>query len=107
MYYEWFKEIDKKKTDRIIAATVDESLVHLKTMFQTAFVELQKNPDQEYNPFTSSMFEVLRLGGDTDTNASIVGGLLGASYGVSIIETRFIENMLHYQIVRENMGTAA
>ena len=76
-------------------------------MFQTAFAELRKNPIKEYNPFTSAIVEVLRLGGDTYTNASIVGGLLGASYGVSVVETHLIEKMLYNQLIRENMGTAA
>ncbi len=37
----------------------------------------------EATPFDTAMSEILSKGGDTDTNAAIVGGLLGAVCGES------------------------
>jgi hypothetical protein len=38
-----------------------------------------------HSPLESAIVSVIRRGGDTDTNASICGGLLGAVYGSGAI----------------------
>ena len=35
------------------------------------------------------------LDGDTDTNAAIVGGLLGAKYGLSSIPEHWVDNVIN------------
>ena len=39
---------------------------------------------------------MLRFGGDTDTNAAIVGGLLGAYFGVSQIKEEWVNGLLSF-----------
>lgn len=39
--------------------------------------------------FKESLANILRLKGDTDTNACIAGGLMGSYYGFQSIETEF------------------
>ena len=46
--------------------------------------------------YPQAMEEVLKLGGDTDTNACIVGGLVGACWGKDGIKPEWIEAVLSY-----------
>jgi ADP-ribosylglycohydrolase len=52
----------------------------VKIAFQLAFKHLYNNSTYE-----ETIKEVLRLGGDTDTNACIAGGLVGAAVGIDHI----------------------
>ena len=53
----------------------------LKIAFQWAFHYL-------YNeiPYRDAIWDILNRGGDTDTNAAIVGGLIGARDGLSNLD---------------------
>ena len=42
------------------------------------------------------MREVLEAGGDTDTNAAIVGGIMGAFWGLDNIDATWVEKVLSY-----------
>ena len=42
------------------------------------------------------MRETIRLGGDTDTNGCIVGGMVGALVGIHNIPDHMINNLLKY-----------
>ena len=42
-------------------------------------------------PFAEALVEVVRVGGDTDTNAAIAGAVLGARYGLSAIPSLWLE----------------
>lgn len=53
---------------------------HVKHGFQLAFYHLQKNSSYE-----EAILETLTKGGDTDTNAAIVGGMIGALRGADAI----------------------
>ena len=44
--------------------------------------------------FEQSMKDILLLGGDTDTNAAIVGGIIGASEGFSNLPQDWIEAVM-------------
>jgi ADP-ribosyl-[dinitrogen reductase] hydrolase len=41
------------------------------------------------------LFDVIEAGGDTDTNASIVGSMLGALHGKSIFPRRLVNGLVH------------
>jgi ADP-ribosylglycohydrolase len=41
----------------------------------------------------AALIDIVRLGYDTDTNAAIAGGLLGARYGASAIPERWLERL--------------
>ena len=45
--------------------------------------------------FEEGMLKVIRLGGDTDTNAAIYGQLAGATYGYSSIPKEWRDGILH------------
>ena len=46
-------------------------------------------------PFEDAIFNILSNGGDTDTNAAIVGGLLGAR-GINTIPLEWIEKVMAF-----------
>ena len=46
--------------------------------------------------YVEAMSETLALGGDTDTNAAIVGGLIGAAVGVENLPSVYIDNVTKY-----------
>ena len=70
---------------------VDKHIGHLKIAFMWAFYYLKN----EYT-FEQAIKDILKKGGDTDTNAAIVGGLLGTCHGIKGINEDWIEKMLGY-----------
>jgi ADP-ribosyl-[dinitrogen reductase] hydrolase len=44
--------------------------------------------------YEKGITDMLLEGGDTDTNACIVGGLLGAAHGVKSIKEKWVSNVL-------------
>jgi ADP-ribosyl-[dinitrogen reductase] hydrolase len=60
---------------------VRKSIGHLKIAFVWGFYYLKNG----YS-YSDALKDILLRGGDTDTNAAIVGGLLGAAYGISEID---------------------
>lgn len=54
----------------------------------------------KFDTFEKGMIAVIRLGGDTDTNAAIYGQLAGAYYGYKAIPKRWLKDLyLHDEIV--------
>ena len=70
---------------------MDKHIGHLKIAFMWAFKYLKENYSYE-----NAIKDILMKGGDTDTNAAIVGGLLGSYHGINGIKTEWIEKMLSY-----------
>jgi ADP-ribosylglycohydrolase len=58
--------------------------------FQNAFWQLLNAPSYE-----EALVDTVGRGGDTDTNAAIVGALLGAVYGLEAIPKRWVETVLN------------
>ena len=50
-----------------------------------------------YDSFIDPIIEIVNKGGDSDTNACVAGGLLGAKYGINSIPKYFIENFYDYE----------
>jgi len=46
--------------------------------------------------YERSLREVIKLGGDTDTNACIVGGMIGAYVGVKNINSQMLEKIFKF-----------
>ena len=46
--------------------------------------------------FKVAMRETIRQGGDTDTNACIVGGMIGASIGIKNIPTHMVNKVINF-----------
>lgn len=47
--------------------------------------------------YEKCIYEMLLKGGDTDTNAAIVGGLLGAYFGVRELPQTYIKAILNFK----------
>ncbi len=58
----------------------DKNIGHVKHAFTLAFTHLRKKTSYEM-----AIYDTLLEGGDTDTNAAIVGGLIGALHGYESI----------------------
>ena len=46
--------------------------------------------------YKDAMYDILGYGGDTDTNACIIGGLLGAAQELECLKDEWIEKVLNY-----------
>jgi ADP-ribosylglycohydrolase len=57
-----------------------------------------------YDNFEEGMLEILKLGGDTDTNCAIYGQLAGAYYGVENIPERWLGENLYESEGIESMA---
>lgn len=58
---------------------------------------------REFDNLPEALLWAVNLGGDTDTNAAVVGALLGARYGANAIPTDWLEQLES----RERIGDAA
>jgi len=47
--------------------------------------------------YEEAMNQILLKGGDTDTNAAIVGGIMGAAVGLSNIPPAWVQKMMDSQ----------
>ena len=63
---------------------------HIKHAFELSFHFLYKY-DGSKTYYHDSIRSVIQLGGDTDTNACIVGGMLGALCGIKNIPDNMIQ----------------
>lgn len=71
--------------------------------FQGYFgIALQLSLYELYNgtDFNSSMINILKRGGDTDTNCAIAGGILGAYYGLASIDKDWVTQVKNTNIER-------
>lgn len=73
----WFNEIESGTLP-----IVDKSIGNLKISFMYSFHFLISTHTDKELTYEKCIYEMLLKGGDTDTNAAIVGGLLGAYFGV-------------------------
>ncbi len=68
---------------------------HVKHAFRAAFYHLRRRSTAE-----EALRDVLRRGGDTDTNACIVGGLLGALHGYCLIPEHLKKRVLTFDCTK-------
>lgn len=76
----WFEQEIESKDKSVLTPAQPKSIGHLKIAFVWAFYYLKNEIT-----YSEALKDILLQGGDTDTNAAIVGGLLGAAYGLSAI----------------------
>eukprot|EP01083_Nonionella_stella_P237089 832053_1 len=74
---EWLFNGVEKEDDECQFSSTTRNIGHIKIAFERAFWYLYNGSD-----YTTAMREVIQSGGDTDTNANIVGALLGCYYGL-------------------------
>ena len=61
----------------------------------------------EAKPFEEGLREVVALGGDTDTNASVAGALLGALHGVDALPPDWLDRLVEATAIREEAEALA
>jgi ADP-ribosylglycohydrolase len=69
---------------------------HVKHAFRAAFYHLRRR-----STYHEALHDVLARGGDTDTNAAIVGGLLGALHGFQLIPDGIKGRVLMFDCMRQ------
>lgn len=84
--YKYFEDVDNGNLP-----IVDKHIGHLKIAFMWAFHYLKSETRYE-----AALKDILMKGGDTDTNAAIVGGLLGALHTIDGIKLDWIEKVLSF-----------
>jgi len=70
--------------------TAEPSIGWVKHGFQNAFYQLLHAPS-----FEDGIVNTIALGGDTDTNAAIAGGLLGSYFGAEGVPARWKQTVLN------------
>ncbi|CDW73890.1 UNKNOWN [Stylonychia lemnae] len=93
----WFESISQQKLPNPKVHIGDAVIA-----FSYSFDFLKKVIDNKLLTFEQIIQETLLLGGDTDTNAAIVGGLLGAYFGVKNIPNNWIKSMLNFNNFEES-----
>ena len=61
----------------------------------------------EAKPFEDGLREVVALGGDTDTNASVAGALLGALHGVDALPPDWLDRLVEATVIRDEAEALA
>ena len=86
--YSWYNELDKD--NKLEDAT--KTIAYIKIAIQRVWYHLK-----QLTSFEKSIYSVVKEGGDTDTNACIVGGILGAYFGFNKLPKKYIEKILNCQ----------
>ena len=76
----------------------------LKIAFNYSFYYLKHSDDfkTKDNIYRELMEKILIEGGDTDTNAAIVGGLIGALVGYSGLPPAFVDKVMSFEVTLPN-----
>ena len=80
----WFDEIEND-----LIPFGNEKQSNLKYAFVHAFYHFYKQ-----TPYKQAIEQTLKIKGDTNINSMMVGGLLGASQGTSVIDPELVRNIL-------------
>ena len=83
---QWMREIEEQKLP-----PADHKIGWAKIAFCYSLHYLKQNTD-----YYDAMKEMLKKGGDTDTNCCIVGGMLGALHGIDGIPKEYVEKLMHF-----------
>ncbi|KAJ3111783.1 hypothetical protein HK100_002555 [Physocladia obscura] len=76
-----------------------KNIGHVKHAFMLAFYFLKLR-----TPFEDAIVQTLVLGGDTDTNAAIVGGMIGALHGIDAIPDFMSDSVLAFDCTNVSRG---
>ncbi len=82
----WFEDIDKE-----VDFPCNIKIGYLRIAFHWGFFYLKKNI-----VYKDAIKDILSKGGDTDTNAAIVGGLLGAQGIKDKIPIKWLESVMKF-----------
>ena len=91
------KAADQRNPDKYLPKPSDRPIGTVENGFKWSFYYLRAG-----TPYNEAIEHILYRGGDTDTNAAIVGGLLGAAYGESSIKPEWRNAMISFRSDDEN-----
>ena len=84
---------------------VRDKIGHVSKAFTLSFHYLLRyqrgNDEFKKNIYTFAMREIIQNGGDTDTNACIVGGILGALIGIKQIPKEYVDKSLTFDCTKD------
>lgn len=86
--YCWYMEMEKD--NKMQDAT--KTIAYIKIAVQRVWYHLK-----HLTSFEKAIYSVVKEGGDTDTNACIVGGILGAYFGFDKLPKEYVEKILNCQ----------
>lgn len=89
--------IDQDNHEAYVPADDKEYQGYFGVALQSTFYEFL-HTDTYYD----SMINIIKRGGDTDTNCAIAGGLLGAYYGIANIPNEWLDVVKHANYDRAN-----
>jgi ADP-ribosyl-[dinitrogen reductase] hydrolase len=95
---QWLLHDSKLPNGGLEGLACHHSAGFVRYAFTLAFHHLWKQM-----PFADGICETLCRGGDTDTDAAVVGGLLGALHGAAAIPETMLQPVLAYE-GREDQG---
>ena len=82
---------------------IGDSRIAMQLAIRKGMMVSQNNADNNRNmDFSEAIISTVKLGGDTDTNACIVGGLCGALCGIDEIPDPWIEKIKNVKCKRYN-----
>lgn len=84
----------------------------IKHAFILSFYYLLRAAEKEkLNPkefsYAESIFEIISMGGDTDTNACIAGGMIGAVLGAKGLDYRMLKTLISVDVTKEGQRRPA
>ena len=80
---QWIKELE---SDKLPEATDKIGWVKIALLYSLHYLRDKKS-------YYDAMKDMLSKGGDTDTNCCIVGGMLGALYGIECVPKKYVEKL--------------
>lgn len=90
--YEWLMVDSKQPLEESVKDKCRSNIGHVRWAFIMAFYHLRNA-----TPFKQAIEQTVELGGDTDTNAAIVGALIGAYHGSEEIPKDMIGKVRDFQ----------
>lgn len=70
----------------------------IKHAFVLSFYYLLRSAEQGQQDYYKTIKEIVSLGGDTDTNACIVGGMLGALVGFKQLDQNMVKKLIECDV---------
>lgn len=89
MVQQWYSESKNDGCIKNLDCSVNVG--HVRYAFTLAFYFLRKE-----TPFERAIYKILKKRGDTDTNAAIIGAMMGAFHGLSAIPNYMLDPVLSF-----------
>ena len=106
----WLSIAEKLPVDEELKYDTVENEGWIKHAFILSFYFLirfgsvdQTNAKAVQTFYHKAIHDTIRLGGDTDTNACIVGGMIGALVGIQNVDKEMLKKVLSFDSIKEEI----